>query len=222
MEKKQTEVDTKKDVTEKEATKLEKLTASLEESLNTISESIEEKDLGGPLTSLADITLLDDPTLTDQHGKPYSTELLENIQKLDPSLTMDQIKELIEYLKGSSRPGFMDTMLTQTNEKLTESLKLMTILELMRLPALLDYLNALQKNILNPESIASMSYEDISKVSVNVQKEISDILQLGLKVTTQLSSTNTVPTKVEKLANALLGVSESTRQRIEEIIAMEQ
>ena len=116
----------------------------------------------------------------------------------------------------------MDTMLTQTNEKLTESLKLMTILELMRLPALFDYLGALQKNILNPESIASMTYEDISKTSLNVQKEISDILQLGLKVTTQLSATNSVPTKVEKLANALLGVSESTRQRIEEIIAMEQ
>lgn len=215
MEKKQTEI------TDKQADKMEKLTESLEQSLNSIEEAMETKK-DSPLTSLADISLLNDPTLVDQHGQPYSTDILENIQKLDPTLSLEQIKELISYLKGSSRPGFMDTMLTQTNEKLTESLKLMTILELMRLPALLDYLGALQKNILNPESIASMSYEEISKVSVNVQKEISDILQLGLKVTTQLSSTNTVPTKVEKLANALLGVSESTRQRIEEIIAMEQ
>lgn len=198
----------------------EEISNNLEESLTSLDEALgSDKD---SILSLSDIKILEDETLVDEHGKPYSTELLENIQKLDPTLTLDQIKELINYLKGSSRPGFMDTMLTQTNEKLTESLKLMTILELMRLPALFDYLGALQKNILNPESIASMTYEDISKTSLNVQKEISDILQLGLKVTTQLSATNSVPTKVEKLANALLGVSESTRQRIEEIIAMEQ
>lgn len=199
---------------------LKDMTKSLEESLNSMEEALGKPD-DDSLTSLSDIKILDDG-LAEKQMQPYTTDLLENIQKINPSLSVDEITELIDYLKGKPRPAFMDTMLTQTNEKLTESLKLMTILELMRLPALLDYLNALQKNILNPESIASMSYEDISKVSVNVQKEISDILQLGLKVTTQLSSTNTVPTKVEKLANALLGVSESTRQRIEEIIAMEQ
>ena len=177
-----------------------------------------------PIEDLGDLSLLNDDLFSnDKKPVPYTTDLIENIQKLEPTLTVEQIQELVSYIKGSTtRPSFLDTMLTQTNDKLTESLKLMVVLQLLRLPSLYDYLNALQKNMLDKDSIAKMSFEDIAKTSVNIQKEISDILSLGLNVATKLSNINTVPTKVEKLANALMGVSDSTRQRIEEIIAMEQ
>lgn len=177
-----------------------------------------------PIEDLGDLSLLNDDLFSnDKKPVPYTTDLIENIQKLEPTLTIEQIQELVSYIKGSTtRPSFLDTMLTQTNDKLTESLKLMVVLQLLRLPSLYDYLNALQKNMLDKDSIAKMSFEDIAKTSVNIQKEISDILSLGLNVATKLSNINTVPTKVEKLANALMGVSDSTRQRIEEIIAMEQ
>ena len=177
-----------------------------------------------PIEDLGELSLLNDDLFSnDKKPVPYTTDLIENIQKLEPTLTVEQIQELVSYIKGSTtRPSFLDTMLTQTNDKLTESLKLMVVLQLLRLPSLYDYLNALQKNMLDKDSIAKMSFEDIAKTSVNIQKEISDILSLGLNVATKLSNINTVPTKVEKLANALMGVSDSTRQRIEEIIAMEQ
>ena len=177
-----------------------------------------------PIEDLGDLSLLNDDLFSnDKKPVPYTTDLIENIQKLEPTLTVEQIQELVSYIKGSTtRPSFLDTMLTQTNDKLTESLKLMVVLQLLRLPSLYDYLNALQKNMLDKDSIAKMSFEDIAKTSVNIQKEISDILSLGLNVATKLSNINTVPTKVEKLANALMGVSDSTRQRIEEIIARKQ
>lgn len=174
------------------------------------------------LSSLANMPLLDDELFTnDKQPTPYTTDLINDIQKIEPTLTPEQIKQLIAYVRGSDRPAFMDTMLTQTNDKLIESLKIMSILQLLRLPALYDYLNALQKNMLDAEAIGKMSFDDISKTSVNIQKEIADILSLGLKVASTLPSANTVPTKVEKLANALMGVSDATRQRIEEIIALE-
>lgn len=67
-----------------------------------------------------------------------------------------------------------------------------------------------------------MSYDDISRVSANIQREISDLLRFSLDVTKSLSNTNAIPTKIEKLANALMNVPESTRQRIEEIIEQEK
>lgn len=197
----------------------------IKDAINSMEEIFKEEPTErSPMSSLLDLDVLDDTLFKEDDKKPvpYTTELIENIKKLEPTLTTEQLRELIDYVKGSTRPAFMDTMLTQTNDKLIESLKVMTILQLLRLPSLYDYLNSLQTNMLDKDSIAKMSFEDISKTSVNIQKEIADILSLGLKVASSLPNTNTVPTKVEKLANALMGVSESTRQRIEEIIAMEQ
>lgn len=196
-------------------------TEEIKEEMNKLEEIF--KDDKTPLQDLNSLSILDDELFSNEKKpQPYTTDLIENIQKIEPSLTVEQIGSLVDYAKGGVRPEFMDTMLTQTNDKLTESIKLMTILQLLRLPGLYDYLNALQKNMLDKDSIAKMTYDDISKVSANIQKEINDILNFSLGVATKLSNTNTVPTKVEKLANALMGVSDSTRQRIEEIIAMEQ
>ena len=151
----------------------------------------------------------------------YSTDLLNSLKELKGTLTTEQFNSLVDYVQGGVRPDFMDVMLTQTNDKLSEMLKIMVMLELLRLPALYDYLNSLHSTMLDVNAIKDMSYEDMSKEAVNIQKEISEILNLSLKVTNTLSNVNQVPTKVERLANALLAVSDSTRQRIEEIIAME-
>lgn len=151
----------------------------------------------------------------------YSTDLLNSLKELKGTLTTEQFNSLVDYVQGGARPDFMDVMLTQTNDKLSEMLKIMVMLELLRLPALYDYLNSLHSTMLDVNAIKDMSYEDMSKEAVNIQKEISEILNLSLKVTNTLSNVNQVPTKVERLANALLAVSDSTRQRIEEIIAME-
>ncbi len=177
-----------------------------------------QKQLEDSFSNLSDF----DMTLDSSDVPKYSTELLDGVSKLEPSMTPEQLKSLIDYARGSAdRPDFMDVMLTQTNDKLTEILKIVTMLQLLRLPQLSDYLNALQKTLLDTSAIQNMSYEDMSQTAVNVQKEISEILNLGLKVSTQVSSMNMVPTKVEKMANALMSCSESTRARIEEILSME-
>lgn len=166
-----------------------------------------------------DLTLSDTPNI---ERKTYDTELLENITKIAPTLSSEQVQQLVDYVKGTQeRPEFMDIMLTQTNNKLVETLKVMTVLQLLRLPALQDYLNVLQHHILDSKIVENMSYEDMSAEAVNIQKEMSDILSLGLKVCQSTSRENQVPTKVEKLANALMAVSDATRQRIEEIIAQD-
>jgi len=177
-----------------------------------------QKQLEDSFSNLSDF----DMTLDSSDVPKYSTELLDGVSKLEPSMTNEQLKSLVDYARGSAdRPDFMDVMLTQTNDKLTEILKIVTMLQLLRLPQLSDYLNSLQKTLLDTSAIQNMSYEDMSQTAVNVQKEISEILNLGLKVSTQVSSMNMVPTKVEKMANALMSCSESTRARIEEILSME-
>lgn len=177
-----------------------------------------QKQLEDSFSNLSDF----DMTLDSSDVQKYSTELLDGVSRLEPSMTPEQLKSLVDYARGSAdRPDFMDVMLTQTNDKLTEILKIVTMLQLLRLPQLSDYLNALQKTLLDTNAIQNMSYEDMSQTAVNVQKEISEILNLGLKVSTQVSSMNMVPTKVEKMANALMSCSESTRARIEEILSME-
>lgn len=182
----------------------------------TMLESILNDD-SNSLGDLGDLEFGD--SLQDKQPTPYTTDLLNDFEKLDGTLTPEQFASLVEYVKGGTRPDFMEVILTQTNDKLSEMLKVMVVLELLRLPALYDYLNALHKNMLDPTAIKDMTYAEISAEAVNIQKEIADILNLSLKVTTNLSSVNQIPTKVEKLASALLSVSDATRQRIEEIIA---
>lgn len=172
------------------------------------------------LSGLSD--LFGDLVSTEQFNpKSYTTELLSNIEKIEPSISEDQLKELIDYVKGSSRPDFMDTMMTQTNEKLVDVIRVMVILQLLRIPALVDFQSTIRKNLTSPDALASLSYEELSRISANTQKEMSDILTFALRTATNLSSQNQTPTKVEKLANALMGVSEATRDRIEEIIKSE-
>lgn len=173
-----------------------------------------------------DIAMLDkffdEQGIQEEKPKAYATELLENIEKIDGVLTSKEIEDMQRYVKGDGRPEFMEKMLTQTNEKLTEMIKIMAILYLDKVPALLDYQKTLQQNLIDPSKIPNMSYDDISRVSANIQREISDLLRFSLDVTKSLSNTNAIPTKIEKLANALMNVPESTRQRIEEIIEQEK
>lgn len=193
----------------------------VKDKINELEKIFQEPEPSNPLTQLADLDLQLE-SKEEFKGEQYTTELLDNVHKLAPTLTTDQVQQLIDYVRGKAdRPEFMDMMLTQTSGKLVETLRIMVLLQLLRLPALQDYLNALQKNMLNTEHIKDMSYEDISKEAVNVQKEISEILNLSLKVCQSISQENQVPTKIEKLASALMGISDATRQRIEEIIAQE-
>ena len=111
--------------------------------------------------------------------------------------------------------------MTQTNDKLNEVVKLMVILQLLRIPTLVDYQATLRNNLLQPESLAKMTYEEMSKISANIQKEITDTLSFSLRTVQAIQNQNQVPTKIEKLANALMGVSDATRDRIEEILKSE-
>lgn len=156
----------------------------------------------------------------DKKGIPYTTELLDD-KTLKPLITVDEAKELIKYLEGSGRPEFMDKMMTGTNEKLIETVKVMTILYLNKIPKLLEYQRSIQENLLTKESISSMNYSELSKTDSYIQKEINDLLSFGLNVAKTLSNVNTMPTKVEKLSNAILNLPESTLKRIEEIVRME-
>lgn len=157
-----------------------------------------------------------------EHPTAYSNEVIDNIQTIDPTLSLEEIQDLYKYLKGDGRPEFMEKMLTQTNEKLIETIKIMAILYLNKVPGLLEYQKALQKNLIDPAKIPDMSYDEIAKASANIQREISELLRFSLDVAKSLSNTNSIPTKIEKLANALMNVPESTRQRIEEIIEQDK
>lgn len=195
-----------------------------EEIKEEVVESNDNEKVKATIAELDSILGMEDALDVSLEEKPnplYTTELLESIKELKGTLTSDQFNSLVQYVQGGQRPDFMDVMLTQTNDKLSEMLKVMVMLELLRLPALYDYLNSLHSTMLDVSAIKDMSYEDMSKEAANIQKEISEILSLSLKVTSTLSNVNQMPTKVERLANALLAVSDSTRQRIEEIIAME-
>lgn len=195
-----------------------------EQDINVLDKSLQKDAAPDSLNTLLGLgAMFDESTSQEQDFKPepYTTEVIASIKQLEPSLTIEQIRDLIDYVKGGSRPDFLDKLLTQTGDKLGEVVKLMTILQLLRIPALVDYQSTLRKNLLSPEALGNMTYEEMSKISANVQKEISDTLTFSLRTAQQLNTMNATPTKVEKLANALMGVSDATRERIEEIIKSE-
>lgn len=211
---------------ENEITEVDPDTGEVIQPKEKIGETIDKliNDDGEKNSSLdfSSISLFEEEDENKVKPEPYTTELINHIQQINPSLTVDQINELVNYIKGGQRPEFMDNMLTQTNEKLVELTKLLGISQLIRIPTLIDYYNTLNKNLINPERIKDMSFDEISTIATNVQKDIRDTLSFAFNLATKLPQTNTNPTKVEKLAAALMGVSEATRERIEEIIKSEE
>lgn len=203
---------------EEKKTKKKKKT-SQDDMLDALQASFEE--LIEEPVSLANLDL-GDLGAQEFSVQPVSTELLDDIKKIAPTLTTAQVQQLIDYIQGGERPDFVDLMLTQTNGKLNELLKIMSILQLVQLPKLFDYQRCLQENLLNPEAVKNMTADDISTEAVNIQKQINDILITSLKINTQTSPDNTIPTKVEKIANQLMGCSEATRNRVIEILEADQ
>ena len=190
----------------------EELTEQLKEALSKMPDKIEE-------VPLSDIDLSEFAGINNMNGPQYTTEVLEKKEEIKSTIDLEQYKGLVDYVLGiKQRPDFADTMLTQLPEKYEELVKIAVAFNLLQLPKLYDYLNVLQMHILNPETVKNMTYADMSTEATNLVKQINDTLSMALKVATQLSSENRMPTKVEKIANALMTASESTRKRIEEIL----
>jgi predicted transcriptional regulator len=189
----------------------EELEKQLKEALSNTPDKIEEENLGE--LDLSEFTGI------NVNNTQYTTEVLEKKEEIKSTIDIDQYKGLIDYVLGiQQRPDFADTMLTQLPEKYEELVKIVVALNLLQLPKLYDYLRVLQENLLNTDNIKNMTYADMSTEATNLVKQINETLSMALKTATQLSTENRMPTKVEKLANALMTASESTRKRIEEIL----
>ena len=189
----------------------EKLEKQLKEALSNAPDKIEEENLGE--LDLSEFTGI------NVNNTQYTTEVLEKKEEIKSTIDIEQYKGLIDYVLGiQQRPDFADTMLTQLPEKYEELVKIVVALNLLQLPKLYDYLRVLQENLLNTDNIKNMTYADMSTEATNLVKQINETLSMALKTATQLSTENRMPTKVEKLANALMTASESTRKRIEEIL----
>lgn len=190
----------------------EELEKQLKDALGKVPDKIDSDNL-------SDIDWSEFTGVGNINNLQYTTEVLEKKEEIKSTINVDEYKDLIEYVLGTKqRPGFADTMLTQLPEKYEELVKIVVALNLLQLPKLYDYLHVLQENLLNTDNIKNMTYADMSTEATNLVKQINETLNMSLKVATQLSAENRVPTKVEKLANALMTASESTRNRIEEIL----
>ena len=149
----------------------------------------------------------------------YTTDIINKIQEIDGTITADQLNELIQYgIKGGVRPEFADSMLTQIVPKIEEALKITALLQLLQVPELLDRKLTLQKAILTPEIIKNLTYADMTEMAANLNKEIKDIQDSCLKIVTQLSRENHIQTAAERMANMIMGLSESSRKRLEELL----
>lgn len=190
----------------------EELTEQLKEALKNTPDSITD-------IPLSELDLSEFAGINNMNGPVYTTEVLEKKEELKSTINVEEYKGLIDYVLGlKQRPDFADNMLTQLPGKYEELVKIAVAFNLLQLPKLYDYLNVLQTRILDPETVKNMTYADMSTEATNLTKQINDTLTMALKVATQLSTENRMPTKVEKIANALMTASESTRKRIEEIL----
>lgn len=175
----------------------------------------EEKDT----KNLSDIDLSE---FTGIGGAPltkYTTDMLDNLQKIEGTISTDDLNNLIRYnVKGGERPGFADTILTQSSYKLEETLKIVSLLQSLVIPELLDRQMTLRKTLLSDETLKNMSYDDMTTLEANISKEIKDIIEMSLKVYTQLNRENKVPTAYERAMNLFMGLSVSDRERIMDLI----
>ena len=149
----------------------------------------------------------------------YTTELLNKMEEIRGTVSVDELNKLIDYnVKGGDRPDFADVMLTQVTSKIEETLKITILLQLLRLPELFDRQMTLQKSILSPDILQNMTYADMSEMEKNISKEINDMLETSLKIVTQLNKENRIPTSAERLANLIMGLSPTARQRVQEVV----
>lgn len=192
------------------------LSEQLKEELKAVPEIKAEKaEEGLSELDLSEFTISDGTNSTK-----YTTELLDNLEKIDGTISTEQLNDLINYtVKGGIRPDFADALLTQSSAKMEEVLKVVTQLQLLCIPELLDRQMAIRKTILTPDVLKGMSYADMAEMEASIGKEIKDILDITLKIITQLNKENRMPTSAERLANAIMGLSASGRARIEEVIA---
>ena len=191
----------------------DELTKQLKEALGNIPELDSEKSD----ESLAEMNL--DELVTPKNTTAYTTNLLNELHEIESSITGEQFKSLVDYdLKGGVRPDFADTMLTQIIPKMEDTLKIVALLQLLQLPGLFDRQKTLQENILKPDILQNMTYTDMVDMSNSLQKQINDILQTSLKIISQLSAENRISTRAERVANAFMGLSESCKAKLEEVI----
>lgn len=194
----------------------EDLSKQLKEQLEAVPEIKEEK----AESTLSDLDLSEFSIEDGTQSTKYTTELLDNLEKIDGTISSEQLNNLISYsLKGGTRPDFADAILTQSSAKMEEILKVVAQLQMLCIPELLDRQMTIRKTILTPEVLKGMTYADMAEMEANIGKEIKDILDISLKIITQLNKENRIPTSAEKLANAIMGLSASGRARIEEVIA---
>lgn len=163
---------------------------------------------------LSEFTIGDTSSITK-----YTTDIMNKVEEIKGTMSVDELNKLIDYnVNGGERPSFADAILTQSTSKIEETLKISVILQLLRLPELFDRQMTLQKSILSPDILNSLTYADMAEMEKNISKEINDMLETSLKIITQLNKENRVPTSAERLANLIMGLSPAARQRVQEVV----
>ena len=186
----------------------EQLKADLEQIPQTVDESLSGLDL-------SEFGLIQTTPITG-----YTTELLDELQKINPTITKEEWEQLVNYISGkdgATRPKFMDRIITQNADKQTELLKVVSTWQLLQLPVCFDYIAALNKNLLNPENIKNMTISELADTQDSLTKSIDRVMNTALKIA-QLTAENKMPSQAERITQAILGASENTVKLIQQIL----
>lgn len=165
--------------------------------------------------------LLDENNLDDEDILNFNP-ILEEREKLKPNFTPDDMMALLEYVSGKSdRPLSIDKFSTNLEEKLKNLTYFVNLYQLMNLPMLMSYQNAIREELYNKKTLRSMDIKDLTSISSNLTKEISSIISNANQANQTISQYASSNTLYNTILGKLVLLSEDKldiiRKNLEEI-----
>lgn len=212
-------------------------TIEKEQLINELEQSIES---GEEMTDVLGTVKLDVSKILRGDGRPAGemepNELLEDEQRYELNLTLDEITEYYEYLAAKrSRPEFADKFFADADSRIKESNQISLIMSLSLVPKILVAQSKLVNEVTNTVEYSYKTLDEKIALLQTLSKISSDIHQSALKYTQTVRDISSLPIIYRKLVDEMLQipgeklprlkcltklteVSDETWSRIEELI----
>lgn len=193
-----------------------------EKDLFSIMNELEEKREDDISVNVDDLNKIPDDFKSEGIEVPKS-DLIDTRKEIKLGLTSEDLKELYDYLSGKGeKPLFIDKFTSDTEGRLKDTVYIMCLLQLSRIPTLTALQAQVQELMFRPENLSKMDVKDLSIASKNIMQELQGILKGTTDMMETFSGMGSMNSEYRRILDRLMLLPPETLSRVLEIIDREQ